>query len=72
MPSIPRCGGTEATFDRGTTVEKVVGHEAWRALVPEMVAICAGTKLHRAFKMNVCSVERTPEHLSEILAKCRG
>ena len=40
MPSIPRAGATDADFAAGTTVERVVGHDEWRALVPEMVAVC--------------------------------
>ena len=40
MPSIPRAGATDADFAAGTTVERVVGHDEWRALVPEMVAAC--------------------------------
>ena len=40
MPSIPRAGATDADFAAGTTVERVVGHDEWRVLVPEMVAVC--------------------------------
>jgi len=40
MPSIPRAGYSDEDFDRGTTVEHIVGHDEWKALVPEMVAVC--------------------------------
>ena len=40
MPSIPRAGASDADFAAGTTVERVVGHDEWRVLVPEMVAVC--------------------------------
>ena len=44
MPSIPRAGATDADFAAGTTVERVVGHDEWRALVPEMVRRLRGNQ----------------------------